>query len=131
MALDLMQACFYWPRMCLDVERKIRTCERCIRRKARAEKTAPLINIKTSRPLQLLCIDYLSLEPDGRGTRNILVITDHFTKFAVAVPTSDQKEKTVAKALWTNFLIHYGIPEWLHSDHIVPTSSCLGSSRTF
>uniref|UniRef100_A0AAZ1XHG4 Gypsy retrotransposon integrase-like protein 1 n=1 Tax=Oreochromis aureus TaxID=47969 RepID=A0AAZ1XHG4_OREAU len=114
--VDLVRTRFFWPRMFLDVEMKIRTCERCIRRKARAEKSAPLVNIKTSRPLELVCMDYLSLEPDSRGTKNILVITDHFTKFAVAVPTADQKEKTVAKALWDKFIIHYGIPERLHSD---------------
>lgn len=61
-------------------------------------------------------MDYLSLEPDGKGTRNILVITDHFTKYAVAVPTSDQKAKTVAKALWNHFFIHNGFPERLQSD---------------
>ncbi|KAK7879131.1 hypothetical protein WMY93_034090, partial [Mugilogobius chulae] len=64
----------------------------------------------------LVCIDYLSLEPDGKGTKDVLVITDHFTKYAVAVPTADQKSKTVAKALWNNFFIHYGFPERLHSD---------------
>ncbi|KAI4875687.1 hypothetical protein NFI96_005150 [Prochilodus magdalenae] len=114
--LDLVRARFYWPRMSVDVSEKIRTCERCIRRKAQAERSAPLVNIKTSRPLQLVCMDYLSLEPDGRGTKNILVITDHFTKYAVAVPTADQKAKTVAKALWNNFFNHYGFPERLHSD---------------
>lgn len=114
--LDLVRARFYWPRMAMDVTEKIRTCERCIRRKARAERCAPLVNIKTSRPLELVCMDYLSLEPDGKGTKDILVITDHFTKYAVAVPTADQKSKTVAKALWNNFFIHYGFPERLHSD---------------
>lgn len=102
--------------MALDVEEKIKTCERCVRRKAKTERHAPLVNIVTSRPLELVCMDYLSLEPDGKGTKNILVITDHFTKYAVAVPTSDQKVKTVAKALWNHFLIHYGFPERLHSD---------------
>ncbi|KAK7906944.1 hypothetical protein WMY93_015556 [Mugilogobius chulae] len=34
----------------------------------------------------------------------------------VNVPTPNQRAKTVAKALWDNFLIHYGIPERLHSD---------------
>lgn len=114
--LDLVRARFYWPHMAMDVNQKIRTCERCIRRKARAEKCAPLVNIRTSRPLELVCMDYLSLEPDGKGTKNVLVITDHFTKYAVAVPTPDQKSKTVAKALWNNFFIHYGFPERLHSD---------------
>lgn len=32
------------------------------------------------------------------------------------VSTPDQKDRTVAKALWEKFLIHYGIPERLHSD---------------
>lgn len=74
------------------------------------------MNIRTSRPLELVCMDYLSLEPDGRGTKDILVIIDHFTKYSVAVPTVDQKAKTVAKTLWNSFFVHYGIPERLHSD---------------
>ncbi|KAK7898579.1 hypothetical protein WMY93_019432 [Mugilogobius chulae] len=113
---DLVRARFYWPHMLADITTKVQTCERCIRQKARAERSAPLVNIQTSRPLELVCMDYLSLEPDARGTKDILVITDHFTKYAVAVPTADQRAKTVAKALWNNFFIHYGLPERLHSD---------------
>ena len=61
-------------------------------------------------------MDFLTLEPDSSNTKDILVITDHFTKYAVAIPTSNQKAKTVAKCLWDHFLVHYGIPERLHSD---------------
>ncbi|XP_025754259.1 uncharacterized protein LOC109194643 [Oreochromis niloticus] len=43
-------------------------------------------------------------------------MTDHFTKFAVAVPTPNQRARTVAKALWENFIVHYGVPERLLSD---------------
>ncbi|CAI5672770.1 unnamed protein product [Oreochromis niloticus] len=94
--LDLARARFYWPRMALDVERKVRTCGRCVRRKARPERAAPLA--------------------DKSGTKDILVITDHFTKFAVAIPTPNQRARTVARCLWENFMVHYGIPEKLHSD---------------
>ncbi|XP_061921885.1 uncharacterized protein LOC133662165 [Entelurus aequoreus] len=114
--MDLVRTRFYWPRMAVDVERKVRTCGRCVRRKAQPERAAPLVNIETTRPLELLCMDYLSLEPDKSGTKDILVITDHFTKFAVAIPTSNQKARTVAKCLWENFMVHYGMPEKLHSD---------------
>lgn len=61
-------------------------------------------------------MDFLSIEPDSRNTKDVLVITDFFTKYAVAVPTCNQKSRTVAKALWENFIVHYGIPEKLHSD---------------
>ncbi|KAJ7983665.1 hypothetical protein DPEC_G00374330 [Dallia pectoralis] len=61
-------------------------------------------------------MDYLSLEPDSSNTKDILVITDHFTKYAVAIPTNDQKATTVAKCLWEQFLVHYGFPERLLSD---------------
>lgn len=114
--LSLARARFYWPRMKESIEKKCQTCERCFRRKAQPQKAAPMVNIRTTYPLELVCMDYLSLEPDSHDTRNILVITDHFTKFAVAVPTKDQKARTVAKALWENFLVHYGFPSRLHSD---------------
>uniref|UniRef100_A0A3B3Y6Z9 Integrase catalytic domain-containing protein n=1 Tax=Poecilia mexicana TaxID=48701 RepID=A0A3B3Y6Z9_9TELE len=61
-------------------------------------------------------MDFLTIEPDQSNTKNVLVITDHFTKYAVAVPTPNQRAKTVAKVLWENFLVHYGMPERLHSD---------------
>ncbi|CAI5680231.1 unnamed protein product [Oreochromis niloticus] len=115
-ALQLARARFYWPRMARDIEDKCKKCERCFRRKAVPQRAAPLENISAAYPLELLCMDYLSLEPDDRDTRNILVITDHFTKFAVAVPTKDQKARTVAKALWENFIVHYGFPSRLLSN---------------
>ncbi|KAL1254368.1 hypothetical protein QQF64_016597 [Cirrhinus molitorella] len=115
-AIDLARARFFWPKMARDVEDRCRTCERCFRRKANPQKAAPMESIQTMFPLELICMDYLSLEPDNRDTRNILVITDHFTKFAVAIPTKDQKAKTIAKALWENFIVHYGFPSHLLSD---------------
>lgn len=114
--LDLVRQRFFWPKMAAEVEHFIKTCGRCVRRKTLPERAAPLVNIQTSRPLELVCMDYLTLEPDSSNTKDILVLTDHFTKFAVAIPTANQKAKTVAKCLWNDFMVHYGIPERLHSD---------------
>ena len=77
---------------------------------------APLVSIVTSRPMELLCMYFLKIEPDSRDTRNVLVITDHFTRYAYAIPTRDQKATNVAKVLWENVFVHYGFPERLHSD---------------
>lgn len=59
-------------------------------------------------------MDYLSLEPDDGDTRNILVTTDHFTNFAVAVATKDQK--SIAKAQWEKFIVCYRFPSCLLTD---------------
>lgn len=115
-ALHLARARFYWPRMATAVEERCKKCVRCFRRKALPQKAAPLEHVSATYPLELVCMDYLSLEPDNRGTRNVLVITDHFTKFAVAVPTKDQKARTIARSLWENFIVHYGFPSRLLSD---------------
>ena len=75
-----------------DVANWINSCERCVKSKKTAEKTE-LVNIRTSQPLELVCMDYLTLEPSKGGIQNILVITDHFTKFSIAVPTKNQQQE--------------------------------------
>ncbi|KAJ0064622.1 hypothetical protein NL108_011375 [Boleophthalmus pectinirostris] len=78
--LDLARTRFFWPKMALDVEHKIKTCQRCVCRKTLPEKAAPLVNIQVTRPLELLCIDFLTIEPDRSNTKDVLVMTDFFTK---------------------------------------------------
>lgn len=41
--------------------------------------------------MELVSMDYLSLEPHIHNTKDILVIADHFTKYTVAIATNDQK----------------------------------------
>lgn len=78
--------------------------------------TEHLHQITSTGPLDLVCIDFLSLEPDSRGISNILVVTDHFTRYAQASPTKDQRAVTVTKVLMEKFFVHYGLPARIHSD---------------
>lgn len=88
-----------WPRMKSDVEEYCKSCARCIKRKTLPKKVAPLTHLKSDGPLDLVCMDFLSIEPDSINTENVLVITDHYTRYAQAFPTRDQKASTVAKVL--------------------------------
>lgn len=46
----------------------------------------------------------------------VLLITDHFTKYAVAVPTKNQTAKTTADGLFNHFIVSFGVPCKLPSD---------------
>lgn len=65
---DLVRSHFYWPKIDADIEQKVKACERCVRRKTLPDKVAPLVNITTTRPMELVCMDFLSLEPDSKNT---------------------------------------------------------------
>ena len=78
--LSLVRARFDWPGLELDVVNKVRTCEKCIKRKTIPAPSAELVNIISSQPMELVCINFLSLERSKGGFENILVLTDHFTR---------------------------------------------------
>ncbi|XP_071941056.1 uncharacterized protein [Antedon mediterranea] len=76
--------------MSTEVVEWAKHCGRCLARKSLPSKSAPLHNIKTSGPMELVCMDFLSVEPDSSGQKSILVVTDHFTGYVQAFPTNDQ-----------------------------------------
>ena len=112
----LVKSRFFWLGMDKDIKSKVDLCGRCVRQKTRPIPAAELVNITSSAPMELVCIDYLSLEMSKGRYEHILVITDHFTRYAMAVPTRNQKARTTARVLFDNFFAHYGFPAKLHSD---------------
>ena len=74
-------------------------------RKTLTTRSAALVNITTVPRLVLVCLDLPSLE---NATRNILVVTVHFTCYAQAYVTKVQKASTMSRVLWEKLFIHYG-----------------------
>ena len=115
-SLELLRERYFWIGMHQSVADHIANCGRCIRRKDWNPQRAPLVNTVTSQPMELVCVDFLKLEPSQGGIENVLVVTDHFTKYAQAYATRNQTARTTARVLYENFFIHYGFPRRLHSD---------------
>ena len=88
---SLLRDRFYWPSMTEDIERHVKTCPRCLRFKTQPEK-AELNPIIATRLLELVHIDYLTIKAptNSRSGKdvNVLIIIDHFTRYAQAHVTS-------------------------------------------
>lgn len=112
----LVRERFYWPRMKTEIEAYCKKCARCIQRKTIPQIAAELSHLHSNGPMELVCMDFLSLEPDSRNICNVLVVTDHYTRYAQAFAAKDQKASTVAKVLWEQYFVHYGLPKRVHSD---------------
>ena len=82
---------------------------------------APLCPIRTYTPLELVHLDYTSIESTMElnkppMVKNVLVMTDHFTRYALAVVTKDQTAKMVVKVFYEHFIVVFRAPAKLLSD---------------
>ena len=83
---ELLRDQIYWPEMHTDVASYINSCLRCLKRKSQPDE-APLLNIEVNQPLELIHLDYLKIKPSKGNVENVLIITDHFTRYAQAFPS--------------------------------------------
>ena len=88
----------------VDVVSYTNSCPRCLHRKSKPDK-APLLNIEASQPLKLIHLDYLKIESSKGNIESVLVIADHFTRYAQAFPSKTQTALATAKLLWNNFIL--------------------------
>ena len=118
--LALAQERFWWPTLVKDCKAMIRGCQHCHAFKGAIPK-APLCPIRAYMLLELMHMDFMSTEMDMElnkppKVKNVLVITDHFIRYAMAFITKDQTAKTVARVLYEQFITIFGAPAKLLSD---------------
>ena len=115
--LALVRERFYWSTMNHDPTEYVTNCHWC--HVAKGHYTGPHTQqgpLVVNNPLDLLCIDFLKVDPSRDSKENIEVLTDAFTKFSQAFVTNNQKALTVAKVLVEKWFYAYGILAHIHSD---------------
>lgn len=88
---ELVRNRFYGPKMASEIATYIQNCGRCVARKSLPHRAAPMQQIMSNGPLDLVCMDFLSIEPDSKGIANVLVITGHYTKVCSGIPDKRSK----------------------------------------
>ena len=113
-----IQHSYYWLGCRTEVQRWVRQCEDCARKKSPSPKArAALQTSLVGAPLERVAVDIFGPLPRTRqGNRYILVVTDYFTKWVEAYPLRNQEAETVAKVLVEQFICRFGVPLSLHSD---------------
>ena len=118
--LALTQERFWWPTMAEDCRAIVRGCPYCQAFEGEVPR-APLCLIRVYAPLELVYLDYTSIESmmelnKPPVVKNVLVKTDHFMRYALAVVMKDQTATTVAKVFCEHFIAVFGVPAKLLSD---------------
>ena len=78
---------------------------------------APLGEMPVGGPLDRVATDILGpLPKSAKGNTHILVVTDHFTKWAEILPIKDTTAETCADYLLNEVFARFGTPLTIHSD---------------
>ena len=109
--VQLARERFYWPNMEDNITHFVTKVCPCLKqRQPNLTTRAPLHSVTTSYPFELVSIDFLHLEPSSGGYEYILVIIDHFTRFAQAYATKNKSATTAADRLFNDFVLRFGFP---------------------
>ena len=102
---------FYWPYMRRDIDNFIHQSCSCLKqRRPHIPIREPLQPIVSTAPFDLISIDFVPLETSIGGYQYILVVVDHFTKFAQAFPTRNKSGTTAADKIFSEFIPRFGFP---------------------
>ncbi|GFT82396.1 transposon Tf2-8 polyprotein [Trichonephila clavipes] len=110
----------YFPYMRKFINQYVFTCHMCqINNYKHALPAGRLIPIVSNYPNEIVSLDLLGPYPVSRIRRNryVLIITDHFSKWAEIIPIKKASARDIAHTFFNNYISHFGAPIKLISDN--------------
>uniref|UniRef100_A0AC35F203 Integrase catalytic domain-containing protein n=1 Tax=Panagrolaimus sp. PS1159 TaxID=55785 RepID=A0AC35F203_9BILA len=96
---------YFWPGMGKDIGEWTQSCMKCFAHRSHRRDRPPLCSIKTEFPMQIVGMDLAEMPMSEEGYKYILVIIDHFTKFAAAWPLKTKTAEEVASRFLENWCL--------------------------
>ena len=108
---------FYWRNMSKHVRHWICRCPACIRFKTYNQCHGPMQVRLYEHPFHTLGIDYVGELPvSPNGNKWILTAVCPYSTFLRAIPVTDKRATTAARALYDHVFLEFGFPAVLQSD---------------
>ena len=108
---------FDWPGLRKACERWVNACLACLKVKDPRKMKFPLKSVESSEFNEVVQIDHQKICMTESGYNQILVIIDHFTKLAEAVPCQTTSAEETCDHLITHWISRYGCPMTFQSDN--------------
>jgi transposase InsO family protein len=119
----ILRRSYDWPGLQEDVKLCIDSCMVCQKAKAAVKKPRrPLRSIKSSRPNELIQIDFVKFASDSEYV-GCYVFVDHFTKWCVAARVKNTEANTLASKFWKYWIRTFGFPLVIQTDQGVEFES--------
>ena len=108
---------FEWPGMKKACEKWVTTCLSCQQVKDPRKLRFPLQSIESSEFNEVVQIDHQKICMTDNGYYQVLVMIDHFTKFAEAVPCITASAEETCDHLINTWIARHGCPMTFQSDN--------------
>jgi transposase InsO family protein len=109
---------YYWFQLKDDVKLFVRGCDICAANADPKKKPkAPMGHLPSGAPWDVIAIDYMGPLPiTENGNRYVMVLTDHFTKYAEVFSVPSQQADVCVLKIANEFIARWGCPLSIHSD---------------
>ena len=108
---------FEWPGMKKACEKWVTACQSCQQVKDPRKLRFPLQSIESSEFNEVVQIDHQKICMTDSGYNQVLVMVDHFTKYAEAVPYITASAEETCDHLIKTWIARHGCPMTFQSDN--------------